>query len=280
MLQQNRYDNGEARRLSEEARYEAAHAIYLHRAITELKAQGHDMEDAFLTTEDQIQKVADALNIQVRFDEGPAAAIEVILRTLKNRESLRVDLADSLKHAMAEVNTLRHRVDVLESPEGTDGHALSEQVRKNEERKKHDQTVALAGIMFTSDDGVILKDGNNVVLRMYGIEFIPGRGAIDPQYSGLLNRVARAIRMFPNCQLAIEGHTESGGNEGTNIRLSELRAEAVAAYLRGVLPASIRIVTQAYGSTRPIADNTTAEGRSRNQRIDIVITPEWAIVTK
>ncbi|HMK38089.1 MAG TPA: hypothetical protein VK569_02035, partial [Bacteroidota bacterium] len=48
MIQQNRYDNAEPRRLAEEARYEAAHAIYLHTIISQARAQGVDLEDAIL----------------------------------------------------------------------------------------------------------------------------------------------------------------------------------------------------------------------------------------
>jgi OOP family OmpA-OmpF porin len=280
MIQQNRYDNAEARRLASEAMYEAQHAIYLHRTITDLKAQGRDMEDVFLTTEDQIQRIADALNVQIQFDQGPGAAVNQILNALKSREALRVDLADSVKHMTSQIAELQHQVSVLEYPGGSDGHDLSEQHRKNEERLNHDQTVALASIMFTPEDGVVVRDGNNVILRMYGIQFIPGKETLDLQFSGLLTKVARAIRMFPNCQLSIEGHTESGGTEAEHQRISETRAEAVAAYLRGVLPASTPIVTHGYGSTRPIADNTTEAGRARNRRIDIVITPEWAVVTR
>ena len=278
MIQQNRYDNGEARRLAEEASNEAAHAIYLHQLITSMRKDGRDVEDAFLQSETAIAKIGQALDTHVRFDSGFVAPVQQIVNAARTKDSTMARMADSLKLMENQTETLRQRVAALETRAGLAGDADRE--RKDEERRKHDQTVALASILFTSEDGVVLRDGNSVILRIHGLEFGPGRTTIDPQFSGLLSKIARAIRMFPNCQLTVEGNTEAGGTESVNLHISEGRAEAVAAYLRGFLSPSTPIVTQGYGSSRPLADNDTMEGRARNRRIDIIIIPEWAIVRR
>ena len=72
----------------------------------------------------------------------------------------------------------------------------------------------------------------------------------------------------------IEGHTDSTGGDEINQVLSKQRAEAVRAYL--VANQTIRadkIDSRGYGPTRPLASNTTPEGRAINRRIDVVITP-------
>jgi len=276
MIQQNRYDNAEARRLAEEASYEAAHAIYLHQVITQLQAQGRDLEDAILLSETNIAKIAQAMNLHLHFDAGIDPAVQRLVGAARTRDSVVTRMTDSLRIRRAEVENMRRRIGVLESRSIVAGGV--DQIRKNEEKKKHDQTVALASILFTAEDGVVLHDGSNVVLRICGLEFAPGKSIIEPQFSGLLSKVLRAIRMFPNCQLTIEGHTEAGGSETANQRISEARAEAVAGYLRSSLPPSTPILSQGYGSSRPTGDNSTAEGRAHNRRIDILIVPEWAIV--
>ena len=94
--------------------------------------------------------------------------------------------------------------------------------RKGEERKRHDQTVALASMIFTPEDGLVLRDGNTVLLRIYGLEFQPGKSTIEPRFSGLLSKISRAVRMFPNAQITVEGHTETGGKrtpEPENFRI-------------------------------------------------------------
>lgn len=277
-IQQNRYENAEARRLAEEASYEAAHAIYLHQVISQLRALGRDYEDVILQSETMIAKVATALNQHVKFDAGFEPAIQEIIAALKSRDTARTELADTLSNMRAENENLHRRIATLERSAPAAADPSPNHDRKTDERKKHDQTVLLASLFFTSEDGVVLKEGSSVILRIYGLEFAPGKSSLDAQFSGLLSKIARAVRMFPNAQLTVEGNTESGGSETTNQHLSEARARAVAAYLRSVVSPSTPILSQGYGSSRPIADNGTAEGRARNRRIDIIIVPEWAIV--
>ncbi|MGH8506360.1 MAG: OmpA family protein [Stenotrophobium sp.] len=74
---------------------------------------------------------------------------------------------------------------------------------------------------------------------------------------------------YPNLKVEISGHTDWVGSEGYNQALSERRANAVKKYLsrKGVNPKQIE--THAYGETKPIAPNTTAEGRALNRRAEI-----------
>jgi OOP family OmpA-OmpF porin len=280
MIQQNRYDNSEPRRLAEEARYEAAHAIYLHTIISQMHSQGRDLEDVILQSETTMGKISSALNLHLHFDAGMEPPVEQIIAALKNRDSIRAEDADSLRSIRAENENLRRRVGILETQAGTGVSTSADQLRKGEERKRHDQTVALASMIFTPDDGLVLRDGNTVLLRIYGLEFQPGKSTIEPRFSGLLSKIVRAVRMFPNAQITVEAHTEIGGNESLNQRISESRAEAIASYLRSTLPPSIPILSQGFGSSRGITDNITPEGRARNSRIDIIVIPEWAIVRR
>jgi OOP family OmpA-OmpF porin len=72
----------------------------------------------------------------------------------------------------------------------------------------------------------------------------------------------------PDFRVEIRGHTDSKGAADYNQKLSERRAEAVRDYFisKGV-PAS-QMTTKGYGSTKPIADNATEEGRAVNRRIE------------
>ena len=80
--------------------------------------------------------------------------------------------------------------------------------------------------------------------------------------------------MFPGATLSIEGHTDAYGSDSTNLTLSEQRAEAVKNYLvnEGEMDA-LRLTSVGYGESQPVANNETTEGRAKNRRIDIVITP-------
>jgi outer membrane protein OmpA-like peptidoglycan-associated protein len=73
----------------------------------------------------------------------------------------------------------------------------------------------------------------------------------------------------------IAGHTDSVGTEGYNYELGQRRAEQVAGYLvgrEGVDPTQVRVVS--YGATKPVADNSTSNGRRNNRRVEILVYQE------
>lgn len=81
---------------------------------------------------------------------------------------------------------------------------------------------------------------------------------------------ALTTRPLSDCCFELEGHTDSVGSESYNQSLSERRTESVVRYLRdhfGVDPD--RLVTESHGEKRPVADNSTEEGRQRNRRVQI-----------
>lgn len=85
----------------------------------------------------------------------------------------------------------------------------------------------------------------------------------------------KAIALFPDSQVEVEGHTDAYGSDELNQELSENRAMAVREYLlvSTQLPAK-KIAASGYGESKPVANNETAEGRLKNRRIDLVIRPQ------
>jgi outer membrane protein OmpA-like peptidoglycan-associated protein len=87
----------------------------------------------------------------------------------------------------------------------------------------------------------------------------------------LLDEVARALRDNPKIKVRIEGHTDSQGKAGYNLKLSRGRAAAVRTYLIGAGIDATRMESEGYGEDKPIADNRTDEGRAENRRVEFVI---------
>ncbi len=87
----------------------------------------------------------------------------------------------------------------------------------------------------------------------------------------VIAKLAGILLIMQDLNLRVEGHTDSSGGYDYNMRLSEARARSVFDFLaaQGIDPA--RMVVKGYGPDRPIADNATSEGRSRNRRVEIVI---------
>jgi len=85
-------------------------------------------------------------------------------------------------------------------------------------------------------------------------------------YDGML------LKDNPNIKVEIGGHTDSGGSEQANLKISEKRALSVKKYLQDKFNvAGDRMTVKAYGSSKPIADNKTQEGRSKNKRVEIKV---------
>lgn len=86
----------------------------------------------------------------------------------------------------------------------------------------------------------------------------------------LLDDLSAALAACANLTIVIEGHTDATGSVAANLKLSEKRAKAVETYFQQFeLPAAF--VARAYGESRPIASNRSAEGRAANRRIDFVV---------
>jgi outer membrane protein OmpA-like peptidoglycan-associated protein len=80
------------------------------------------------------------------------------------------------------------------------------------------------------------------------------------------------VASYPELRFTIEGHTDNVGSDATNSELSLRRALSVRDYLIGLGVAASRIDVDGYGPSRPVADNSTADGRARNRRVEIVIS--------
>lgn len=103
------------------------------------------------------------------------------------------------------------------------------------------------------------------------IEFGSNSTETSPGVAATLDRVAAVLRAHPEVRLRIEGHADATGEDGVNDPLSEARAARVRDLLveRGVVAARIAIV--GHGERKPVATNSTAEGRAKNRRVEIHI---------
>lgn len=86
-----------------------------------------------------------------------------------------------------------------------------------------------------------------------------------------VDEVAAVITEYDKTAVVVQGHTDAQGSEEHNQALSERRADAVRNYLVGRGIDAARIVALGYGEGEPVADNTTAAGRERNRRVDILL---------
>lgn len=125
------------------------------------------------------------------------------------------------------------------------------------------------------DSGVgIERDGDNISLIMPDdVTFVPNGSRLNADFYLVLDSVAEILQEFDQTLIIAAGHTDDTGSTRYNQGLSERRAKSVANYLitRGIVDARVEVV--GFGENRPIFDNTSAEGRSLNRRVEIALLP-------
>ncbi|WP_437952054.1 OmpA family protein [Sorangium sp. So ce296] len=122
-------------------------------------------------------------------------------------------------------------------------------------------------------DRVVVTDDKIVINEK--IQFEYDKATIRPESHSLLNEVVDTIKAHKHIKrIAIEGHASAEGSDDHNLKLSDRRAKAVMKYLvdRGI-PAGM-LTARGFGTSRPIADNDTAEGREKNRRVEFNIVEQ------
>jgi outer membrane protein OmpA-like peptidoglycan-associated protein len=105
----------------------------------------------------------------------------------------------------------------------------------------------------------------------HGIFFATGSDRIRPESTPTLEEIGAMLRDHADLRLGIEGHTDSDGEESYNQTLSERRAAAVKAFIveaYGIEPDRLQVA--GFGESRPVADNTTPQGRQLNRRVELL----------
>ncbi len=139
-------------------------------------------------------------------------------------------------------------------------------------KKMQDQKAAMERATAGTGVGVSQTADNRLKLDIPSdISFDVGRSAIKPNFAPVLSHFATSLNQNPITTVTIIGHTDSTGSDAINNPLSMDRANAARDYLvaRGV--SAQRIATDGRGSHEPIADNSSAQGRARNRRVEIYV---------
>lgn len=104
-----------------------------------------------------------------------------------------------------------------------------------------------------------------------GILFDSGSANIKPQSLGIVMQISQVLLQDNSMKLKIVGHTDSDGGDDANLKLSKARAEAVKHALVNIYNISAeRLQTDGKGESAPVADNSTADGKSQNRRVEFI----------
>jgi len=221
-------------------------------------------EEAYKASPNDKQKVTDLGYIAKRKAEyaetqaSIAASMEAKAKADAETTKLQSSVVDStskdMKALRAEVSRPK-----AETPKERAG-------RLEDEKKAQDAMEGLrSSLSVTSETrGIVITLPSSVM-------FATGQSRILPGAQSQLDKVAQALSTQTDRHFTVEGHTDNQGTDLMNQILSEQRAQAVRDYLivHGVPAANITAVGR--GTTKPIADNKTVDGRAMNRRVEVIV---------
>jgi outer membrane protein OmpA-like peptidoglycan-associated protein len=188
----------------------------------------------------------------------------------------------SKKWTLGEVASLDQKVEGMEST-----------IEENQKRlKEHDERLSTLGSLITQNQSEMSQQKSELdgkidevkrfaqgklileeVMRNDEAKFEFNKAELPDEAKAMLDQfVQTLIAQNRGLYLEIQGHTDSTGEEAWNVFLGKLRAEAVMEYLHDMYSIPLhRMEVVSYGSAKPIADNSTSEGRAQNRRVVILV---------
>lgn len=146
------------------------------------------------------------------------------------------------------VQQVQEKTKEIEEPTIAEEVLVEEKVEENQFEKailKH-ETLVLNNVQFEQGEYTLLEKGKQE-----------------------LDQLVKALQQMPTINIVLNGHTDNRGDANKNLRLSQRRVIVCKNYLINKGITEDRIETKAYGQTKPIADNTTDEGRKLNRRVEV-----------
>jgi len=256
--------DGVAAKMNPAGLYEAKKSLDLANKAFEQDANSDYTRDMAYIALRKVQLASAQARIEVAGQEKAAAEREKARLEQKLTQSelaeVRRKLSEAEEQRRAEAEKLQSTSQQLET---------ERQARLLAEKKAEEATANLAKI------AMVKQEARGLVITLSGsVLFTSGRSTLLANARPKLDEVAAALQKSDAEKFVVEGHTDSVGSETANEELSYRRAQTVRDYLteRGVPAEKIKAV--GYGKSRPVADNTTAEGRANNRRVEIVIQPK------
>lgn len=245
----------------------------------------HNRYDQMVKANEQLRQIEDMLNNRIN---------QLLALSANENQQLREDLQKKSDELLAKEKELNAKASTLADQQKSieeltkDLESRSKRVQELESiLNQQQQTVidlkntidkALSGFS-SSDLTVERKNGKVYVSLSEKLLFASGSTVVDPKGKEALKKLAEVLQANPDITVEIEGHTDNVPLKSNNFPkdnwdLSVLRATSIVKILtqdNGV--DAKRVIAEGRGEFYPVADNTTTEGKSRNRRTEIILSP-------
>lgn len=137
-----------------------------------------------------------------------------------------------------------------------------------------------AEIKNTVPDARVERVGEGIVVEFNSsVLFDFDKSDLTADARPTLNKLVEILNKYPDTNIELQGHTDNTGPDKYNQALSEKRARAVDSYLKQKGITSKRVTIKGFGESIPKYDNSTAEGRAQNRRVEFLISANQKMVS-
>ncbi len=267
-IRQNPYESEKISQKGANAKFLAQRTMVIGESSEKFKEMSPEQTALYL--EKLMTQLGETLKIGDIRDKDVEAQLSALTGAIENIDHKNQALEKENQQYQDQIADLNKQL------EGIQGYASAQEAAKRRlaAERAFNERFNEVQHFFRPEEAEVYKQGGQLVIRLKGIKFPVGQATLTPDNYTLLSKVQQAIQTFEKPTVTVEGHTDSTGSTMTNMALSQQRAEAVMTYLiaNNTLPEN-RIKATGYGPDRPLAPNTTPEGRAINRRIDVLISP-------
>jgi outer membrane protein OmpA-like peptidoglycan-associated protein len=280
---------------------EDARALSMQRQAEERIAQEKEAAAAKAKAEAEAKAAAEAAEAKRRADEDAkrqaelAAAREAQLKAEADAKEARLkaeadaqqarmkaeaDAKEARMKAEADAKEARMKADadLAAAKAKADADALQarEDAAKAEADRARQAAEALRAQLLEQFNRILeTKDTvRGLVITMGDVLFDTGKYDLRSPTREMLAKLSGIVLAHPGLRLEVEGHTDSVGSDEFNQTLSEKRADTVREYLIKQGLDGSAVTAKGFGKTMPVADNTSAAGRQKNRRVELIVSGE------
>ncbi len=228
----------------------------------------------------EAQKLAEDRSAQASLDAERKASADETARLEKSAREAQSEA--ERRRLQAEQERLRAQAEARAKEDAQRRAAQAEQqARKAEtdaERAQRERAELQARLQQALGTVVEIRmTARGLIVNLPDILFDFNRATLRPEAREVLSKLSGILLVTPDTRLSVEGHADSIGTEEYNQQLSEKRAQSVRDYLVANGLSGGLVTSQGFGETKPIAANTTPDGRDdpagrqKNRRVEIVI---------
>lgn len=185
----------------------------------------------------------------------------------------RNDLENELAHISAsrdslhnELNQINDKIAGIERSKASD--LMAKLDAENEKNRKLREEAERRFMSLQSELIKVTKDARGTIISMSDLLFGFDKADLTADLKTSLAKIAGILSVYTKCRVAVEGHTDNIGTEAYNKDLSTRRAKNVRDFLVAQSIPDTRLSSVGYGFKKPVATNSTKEGRAKNRRVD------------